>query len=129
MFFIYVQNNLFISMTLFYHICMKIITAYKKESCYIINIKNINLAVHRSSAKSVVQMFKIYLFNEITIYGERLIKVIVLITVMKTYLDLWHNHRRTINISESDYLQVLFKQDWENTKLSKQIYFLDDEAC
>ena len=114
---------------LFHHTYMKIVTAYKKESCYVVSIKNVDLVVHKSSAKLIVQMFKICLFNEITIYGEKLIKVIVLTTVVKTYSDLWHDCRKTVNILESDYLQVLFKQDWENTKLSKWIYLLDNKAC
>ena len=49
---------------------------------------------------------------------------------MNTYSDLWHNHDRIINISESDYLQIFLKKNWMKkvTKLLKQIYSLNNEA-
>ena len=41
---------------------------YKEKECYIINIENIDLTTYKSPTKSVIKMFKICLFNEITIY-------------------------------------------------------------
>ena len=130
MIFIYVQNDKSINIIISQHICLSNVAKYKEESCYTVSIENIDLAVYKLSIKLIVKMFEICLFNEITIYNNKINEVAVLTAVMKTYSDLWHNHDRIVNISESDYLQISLKKNWikKVTKLSKQVYLLSDEA-
>ena len=121
MIFVHVQNNRSINMIISWHICLSNIAEYKEESCYAVSIKNIDFAVYKSSIKSVIKMFKICLFNEITIYSNKINKVAALTAVVKIYLDLWHDCDRIINISELNYLQISLKKNWMKkvTKLSK----------
>ena len=76
-------------------------------------------------------MFKTWLANDITIYNDKSNKVVILTAVIKIYLNLWCNHRRTVNILKTDYLQMSFKKNWKQKmmKLLKQIYSLNKEAC
>ena len=130
MIFIYVQNNRSIDMIISQHICLSNVAEYKEESCYAVNIKNIDFVMYKSLTRSVIEMFEICLFNEITIYSNKINKVAALTAVVKIYLDLWHNHDKIINILESDYLQISLKKNWMKKviKLSKQVYSLNDEA-
>ena len=123
--FVHIQNNLSTVMTLLCHIHLNVILKYKKKSCYTDNIKNLEFAVLHL-LKFIINMFKNCLSNKITIYSKQNADVTAFIAVMKTYLDLWHNHRKTVNILKSDYLQVFLKKNWEQeaAKLSKWVYSL-----
>ena len=116
--FVYVQNNLSIAVTLSCHTYLDVISEYKKKECYTASIKNVDLAVHRSLIRLNNQIFKICLLNSITIYNTSA-NVAAIIDVIKIYSDLWHNHKKIINIFERNYLQVFFKKNWKTTKLLK----------
>ena len=49
---------------------------------------------------------------------------------MQTYLNLWQNCDKIMNISESDYLQIFLKKNWKKKviKLLKWIYSLNKKA-
>ena len=128
--FIYVQNNRSINIIISQHICLSNIAKYKEENCYAVSIKNINFVMYKSLIKSITQMFETQLANNITIYGDKLSKVITLKTIVKIYSDLWHDCEKTVNISESNYLQILLKENWAQKmiKFSKQVYSLRKKA-
>ena len=128
--FIHIQNDLSIIVTVSCHMCLDMMSEYKDKECYTVNIENIDLIIYKSPTRLIIKMFEICLFNKITIYDNKINKVTALTAVMKTYLDLWHNCDRIINISESDYLQISLKKNWMKKviKLLKWIYSLNDEA-
>ena len=127
LFFIYVQNNLFISAMLSCHIKLEIVIKYEKKNCYTDSIENIKL-VFLPEYVQHINMFKMHLLNNIIMYDSKFTEIIVLIKIMKTYSDLWHNQDITVNILKSDYLQIFLKENWEIIKLFKQIHFLRKEA-
>ena len=128
--FIYVQNNESINMIVSHHICFNNISEYKEENCYTVSIKNVNFVIYKLLIRLIIQISEMWLINEITIYGNKSDKVTALIAIVKIYLDLWHDHRKTVNILETNYLQMLFKENWEQNaaKLLKQVYLLDEKA-
>ena len=127
LFFIHVQNNLSISAMLSHHIKLKIVIEYKKKDCYTNSIENIKL-VSLSEHVQHINMFKMHLLNNITVYSSKFIKIVIFIKIIKTYSDLWHNQDITVNILKSDYLQISLKENWKVINLFKQIYFLKEEA-
>ena len=125
--FVHVQNDLSNAVTLSCHTYLDVISEYEEKECYTVSIENINLAVHRSLTRSDNQMSEICLSNDITIYSTPT-NVAAIADVIKTYSDLWHDCRRTVDIFERNYLQVPLKKNWETTKLLKWVYLLSDEA-
>ena len=126
--FVHIQNDRSTDMMIQQHAHLSVVAEYEEEKCYTDSIENLKLAVLPKCALKHVDMLEICLLNEVTIYGNKVREVTALISVMKTYSDLWHDCERTVDILKSDYLQVPLKSDWKTTKLSKQIYSLEEEA-
>lgn len=130
MIFIYIWNNESINMIISWHAHLDNLADYKEEECYADIIKNLEFVIFHTS-RSVTKISETHLSNDIIIYDDKFNKVIALITVVKVYSDLWQDCEKTVNISESNYLQVFLKTNWKQNmiKLLKQIYLLDKEAC
>ena len=88
LFFIHIQNDLSVSVILFCHIKLEIVTKYKEESCYTNNIENLELVTLLKCILTVINMLEMHLFNNITIYKNKLIKVAVFIIIMQIYSEL-----------------------------------------
>ena len=104
LFFIHIQNDLSVSIILFCHTKLKLITEYKEEDCYTDSIENLELVTLSKHISTIVDMFKMHLFNNITIYRNKFIKVVIFIVIIQTYSKLWHDHNNTVSISEINYL-------------------------
>ena len=109
MFFIYVWNDLSISMTLSHHIKLKMIVKNDEKDCYVSSIKDFKFAALWPSKQT--DMPETQLVNDITIYDNKSDKVAALTAVMKIYLDLWCNYKKTVNILKTDYLQMSLKKN------------------
>lgn len=115
-------------MTLSHYVCLNVITEYEKEDCYADSIENLKINMFHQSKS--VNMSETCLFNSIIIYDDKNNEIVMIAAVIKFYLILWKNHRNTVDILKSNYLQVLLKADYKNEllKLLKQIYSLKDKT-
>lgn len=84
--FIYIQNDLFIIMILLCYTYLEMILEYEKKDCYTDNIKNFEFII-LYSAKFMINMSEMHLNNNITVYGDKTVKVAVFTVMMQIYSD------------------------------------------
>ena len=109
--FVHIQDDTSIFWTIQWYVCLSVVIKYKEKDCYADSIKNLKIIILSENVARHVDLSKTYLNNRITIYSNRLNKVATLTVMMQTYSNLWQDHDKIMNISESDYLQIFLKKN------------------
>ncbi len=128
--FVHVRNDRAIPTVIPRHARLGVVADYEEEGCYRAAIEDVDFAAYTkpmTTAKTKLEMPETRLPNGVTIYGKNN-DTFTISRVVDAYPDIWEDRGRTVDIPESDYLQVPLRSDWEKEKLSKRVYPLGDEA-